>query len=233
MKIKNYIFKIIKVGFPVIVFAVIFGLMLMVSACSSHEQTPVHGEVGVAVDPQSIKGNTLTNAGPTSAVSGGANPVGVIVPTGPGVVSRIENGLEKTVSATKSNFGKALGQLKTNLPKTSDVTGASGFDQVELLVYAACSDLTTGTTPLMQSKYNIQPNAAIATNQSALVAAGMRMLDQHTAGLASQGPGSAQVATILTTLVQNQAAVGSNTSTIAFMAVCMAANTAATTMLGL
>jgi hypothetical protein len=119
------------------------------------------------------------------------------------------------------------------LPKVSDVNQASGYDQVQLLVYAACSDLTTGGTPQMQSRYGVTPSASIATNEAALIAAGIRMLDQHSAGLASRGPASAQVSTIFTTLVQAQAAVGTNTSKMAFMAVCIAANTAGTTLLGL
>ena len=203
-------------------------------ACSDHEiPKPFHGEVGVAVAPQSITGNVLAKAGPTTAVSGGPNQTGVLVPTVTGIAARIENGLEKNSLSTKGNFSKSLAQVRTNLPKTASVTDAAGYDQVELLAYSACSDLTTGSTPLMQTVYNVQAGGTIAANQAALVAAGVRILDQHSASLASQGPASAQVNTVFTNLVASEAAVGSNTSTIAFMAVCIAANTAGAAMLGL
>ena len=149
------------------------------------------------------------------------------------MVARLQTGLGGNVSATSGNFAKALSQVRSNLPKVTNVTNAAGFDQVELLAYAACSDLTVGGQPKMQTKYNVQPSASIASNQAALVAAGMTMLDQHTASLASQGPAAAQLSTIFTNLVNTEASTASNTSTIAFMAVCIAANTAATAMLGL
>lgn len=207
---------------------------VLLAACSAHTVSPpFHGEIGVAVAPQSLRGNTIDKAGPASPVSGGANTLGITVPTNNAVAARIENGLEGAVKRTAGNFQRAMPQYQPNMPKVANVMNASGFDQIQLLIYAACSDLTTGTTPLMQSKYGVQPNATIATNQTALVNAGLRMLDQHTAGLATQGPDNAQLTTIFTTLVQNQAAVGTNTSKIAFMAVCIAANTAGTTMLGL
>ncbi len=202
--------------------------------CSEHQSSPEqHNDTGVAIAPQSITGNTLNNAGPTIGVSGGPNVVGVLAPTGEGVAARIENGLEKNAVSTTGSFAKSLAQVKTNLPRTANVMEASGFDQVQLLVYAACADLTTGGTPKMQTVYNVLGSGTIASNQAALVAAGMRMLDQHTAKIASQGSASAALTTIFTNLVQSQAAVGTNTSKIAFVAVCIAANTAGVTMLGL
>jgi hypothetical protein len=108
---------------------------------------------------------------------------------------------------------------------------ASGYDQVQLLVYAACSDLTTGNTPLMQSKYSVTKTGSIATNSANLIAAGRRMLDNYVAGLASQGPTSAEVTAALTTLVNTIAGQAGGNSTIAFMSVCMAANTAGATLM--
>jgi hypothetical protein len=211
---------------------VILGLSLV--SCSAHVLGPgIHGEVGVAVAPSSIAGNGPDHAGPTLPVSGGANALGVTVPTSTAVVGRIETGLEGNAPATAGNFAKALTQVRSNLPKVTNVADAAGFDQVELLAYAACSDLTTGSPAMMQSKYNVQVASTIAANQAALVAAGIKMLDQHTAGLASQGPAAAQISTIFTNLVQAQAGVTSNTSKIAFMAVCIAANTAGSAMLGM
>lgn len=207
---------------------------LLLIGCSAHKVSPpFHGETGVAVAPQSIKGNSIDKAGPASPISGGTNLLGITVPTNNSVAARIENGLEGNAKRTAGNFQRALGQYLPNMPKVPNVNNASGFDQIQLLIYAACSDLTTGGTPLMQSRYGVQVNGSVASNQTALVNAGLRMLDQHTAGLATQGPDNAQLTTILTTLVQNQAAVATNTSKMAFMAVCIAANTAGTTMLGL
>ncbi len=209
-------------------------LAAFVVGCSYHEkEIPSHGQVGVAVEPTPISNNTVAQAGPTTAVSGGANQNGVLVATGSGVVARLENGLEKNAVSTAGNFKKSLKLVNTNLPSKANIQNASGFDQVQLLAYAACSDLTTGNNPLMKTVYGVIPSATIASNQPALIAAGLRMLDQHTAGLASQGPDSAAVTTVLTNLVQAQAAVGTNTSKMAFMTVCIAVNTAGTSMLGL
>ncbi len=212
-------------------------LLLVVSStvllsCADHRAgIPPHGEVGVAVAPLAISGNTVNKAGPTTPVSGGPNLLGVAVPTTTALAARIQNGLQGMIAPTSGNFARALGQVRTNLPKVSDVHKASGFDQVQLLAYAACSDLTTGGTPLMRSRYNIIPTSTVAANQAALISAGMSILDQHTAGLASQGPNAAQVTTVITNLVQAQV-TNASTSTVAFMTVCIAANTAGATMLG-
>lgn len=206
----------------------------LLTSCSNHELgPPPHGEIGAAVAAESISGNSLANAGPTPAVSGGANLLGVAVPAGVAAVKRIENGLEGVAPSTQGNFARTLAQVRPNLPKVTKVADASGYDQIQLLAYAACSDLTVGGTPLMQSRYNVQVSATIAANQAALVSAGLRILDQHSAGLASQGPASAQITTILTNLVQAQAAVATNTSKMAFMTVCIAASTAGSTLLGM
>ncbi len=213
---------------------VLFVTSLALCACSEHQiEAPPHGEIGVAVAASSIPGNNISQAGPATPVTGGPNQQGVLVPTGPAIVARLENGLEKNALATRGNFEKTLGLVKTNLPARTNILNAAGFDQVELLAYAACSDLTTGKTPIMQTVYGIDSAATISANQVRLVVAGLRMLDKHTAGLASQGPDSAAVSTVLTNLVQAQAAVGTNTSKMAFMAVCIAANTAGASMLGL
>jgi hypothetical protein len=58
------------------------------------------------------------------------------------------------------------------------------------------------------------------------------MLDRYVAGLASGGPTSGQVTTALNDLVQKIAGQSGSTSTIAFMSVCIAANTAGSTMMG-
>ncbi len=158
---------------------------------------------------------------------------GMIVPTTEALVLRIQNGLQKNVSPLNGNFAKALASTKSNLPKSSDPTVATGYDQLQLLVYAACSDLTTGNTPLMQSKYKVNVSGSIASNQAALVAAGVQMFDQYLGGLASEGPSSGQIASAFTTMLSTISAINTNTSKIAFMSVCIAANTAGSGMLGL
>jgi hypothetical protein len=153
------------------------------------------------------------------------------VPTADAIVARLKIGLENNVSPQAGNFQRSLAQVRTNLPKDTDPMKASGYDQVQLLVYAACSDLTTGNTPLMQSKYSVTKTGSIATNSANLIAAGRRMLDNYVAGLASQGPTSAEVTAALTTLVNTIAGQAGGNSTIAFMSVCMAANTAGATLM--
>jgi hypothetical protein len=211
----------------------IFGSLITMS-CSEHELWPhvSHDDVGVAAAPVSIAGNGTGRAGPTVPVSGGANPTGVAVPTGEAVISRLQNGLESNAMRTQGNFATSISQLGSNLPRVTNVNSAAGYDQLQLLVYAACADLTQNGK--MQSSYNIVPGNTIAQNQAALIATGLRMLDQHTGGIASQGPAGdvTNVTTILTTLITAQANAGS-TSTMAFMTVCIAANTAGITLLGM
>ena len=143
-----------KTTFSTIIFIAALGGIFI--SCSDHSPgIPPHGETGVAVPPKSMSGNNVSNAGFTTAVSGGPNLKGVTVPTTTGIVSRIQNSLG--VMSTAGNFQRALGQVRTNLPNSTDVKKVAGFDQAQLLVYAACSDLTTGTTSLMKSRYNVDP----------------------------------------------------------------------------
>lgn len=208
-------------------------ISLMLLSCSNHVKgPPPHGETGIAVAPQSLKGNGLGNAGPTPPVSGGPNTLGVSVPTARASIGRIENALEGRSPATAGNFNRAIAQVQSNLPRVSNPKEAAGYDQIQLLAYAACSDLTTGGTPIMQSAYNVQRNSSVSANQAALIAAGIRILDQNVAGLASQGPNATDVTTVFTTLVQAQITAGAS-STVAFMAVCIAAATAGSTMMGI
>jgi hypothetical protein len=203
-----------------------------VASCSDHAiGPPQHNDVGAAVAAVSIPGNNTSKAGPTTAVSGGPNQLGVTGPTAESAAARIANGLEGNASVTNGNLRTVLANVKTNLPKVPNVNTASGYDQVQLLAYAACADIVQNGS--MQSVYNVQPGATIAANQVALVAAGIRMLDQRTGGLASQGPNAAAVSTVFTTLVTTEAGTSANTSNMAFMAVCIAANSAGSTLLGM
>jgi hypothetical protein len=218
------------------IFIAAFALTLVSSGCSQGMSTAkdtslasVAGSVGTGTtsgDPASAE-PIVAGAGASVAGKGALS-----VPTAEAVVARIQNGLQNSVSSVSGNFAKSLAQVKGNLPKVTDPVKATGYDQVQLLVYGACSDLTTGGTPLMQSKYGVNPKNTVAMNQAALLAAGMQIVDQYTAGLASGGPAKAQVSSALDGLVSQVSSVASNTSTIAFMAVCIAANTAGSMLLG-
>ena len=182
-----------------------------------------------SIASQSSVATTTAAAGSGEKVAGvGASSV----PTTEAIVVRIENGLEGIAKPTAGNFAKALTQVRSNLPKLTDPTKASGFDQVQLLAYAACTDLASGNQPAMQSQYKINPRTKPSENRAALISAGMRILDRHTAGLASQGPTSAQVNEALGQLITEMAANQANTSTMAFVSVCIAATTAGSTLLG-
>lgn len=187
----------------------------------------------IASDEEVILSSTVEN--PNLGAGGGARVPGVgafSVPTREAIVARVEIGLEGNVKASTGNFSRTLTQVKNNLPKLTDPTKVTGFDQVQLLVYGACSDLTTGTTPAMLSKYQVDPKTSVALNQSALVSAGLKMLDQHVAGLASASDATEPIKTALNSLISDLAAVPNNTTIITFMSVCIAANTAGSSLMG-
>lgn len=240
----------------------LFSITILLSACSpeepSHSSPKVNSKSNSSTQPSAspnpsgtasptpgpsgtpVAGSPTPTPAPTATpgpiVAGGGEKVAgtgsLSVPTANGIIARLVNGLQKSVSPTAGNFARSLAQVRSNLPKVTDPLKATGYDQIQLLVYGACSDLTTGTTPIMQSKYGVNPANSIAASQAALIAAGMLMLDQYTAGIASQGPTASQVQTALTTLVTTVGATAGNTSRIAFMSVCIAANTAGVTMMG-
>jgi hypothetical protein len=206
-------------------------LSVFLSSCSDHAIGPgTHNEIGAAVAAHSIAGNDTSKAGPTSATSGGGNTLGVTGPSAEAAVGRIANGFEGNTPPTQGNFSQAIASVKSNLPKVTNVNSASGYDQVELLAYAACADLVDGGQ--ISSVYGVQGSQSVTSQQAALVAAGVRILDNHTANLASQGPNAAAVATALTNLVTLEATNAAN-SKMAFMTVCIAASTAGSTLLGM
>lgn len=188
----------------------------------------------MASDGEASFGSTFEN--PNIGAGTGASVEGLgsfSVPTREAVIARLEIGLEGNAKPTTGNFQRALNQVRTNLPKLTDPLKVTGFDQVQLLVYGACSDLTIGATPSMKSKYSIDPATAIAANQPALLAAGLKMLDQHLAGLASESTATPEIKSALTSLISDlAAATPANSTTIAFMSVCIAANTAGSSLMG-
>ena len=207
--------------------------MVTLGSSNNSSNAPTNSGADVVVNPD----GSITPGGVGGGA--GANLKGTgstSVPTANAVVARLVNGLEGSVSPNteNSNFARSLAQVRNNLPKVSDPTRASGFDSIQMLVYAACSDLTTGNPSIMQSRYGVNPNTGLAASQAALVAAGLRMLDQHTAGIASKGPNAAAVSAAL--VAQHQALLAggaANTTRIAFVSMCIAANTAGITMLGM
>lgn len=192
-----------------------------------------------ANDPGPGGGGNNPPADPIVA-GNGANVAGngaLSVPTTDAIVARLQNvGLAGAVNVNtaNSNFAKAYAQVKANLPEMTDPTKASGFDNVQLLTYGACSDLTTGNTPLMQSLFNVTKANTIAQNRQALIDAGVKIIDRYVAGLASapDSPANQPVKDSFGKLLDTLGAVATNTSTIGFMSVCMAANTAGSSMLG-
>src|SRR4051812_194068 len=51
------------------------------------------------------------------------------VPVGDSLVVRVQNALDGSVTANAGNFKLALTQVRANLPKVTDPTKATGFDQ--------------------------------------------------------------------------------------------------------
>ncbi|HZR06964.1 MAG TPA: hypothetical protein VFA79_00180 [Myxococcales bacterium] len=147
-------------------------------------------------------------------------------PTADAVIGRIRNTLTG-VDPLAGNFAKAIAQVKPNLPQMTNPVQATGLDQIPLLVYGACTDAKLAT-------YGVPTTGTITANSAALVAAGMKMLDAGLAGLASQGASSADFQAALQALVSTLAADKSATQTMttSFIAVCMAATTAAVSMVG-
>lgn len=188
----------------------------------------------MASDGQASFGSTFEN--PNVGAGAGAKVAGVgafSVPTREAIIARLEIGLDGNAKPTTGNFARTLAQVRPNLPKLTDPLKVTGFDQVQMLVYGACSDLTTGGTPVMKSKYNVDPATGIAANQQALLAAGLTMLNKHVAGLATESSASTEINSALTSLISDLAtATPANTTTIAFMSVCIAANTAGTSLMG-
>lgn len=187
---------------------------LATSACSKAPGSPASGGGGpVDSGPPPEPGTDLPGLGSASA------------PTAEAVIGRIRNTLGTDPLA--GNFSRAIAQVKPNLPQVANPVQATGLDQIPLLVYAACTDAKLAT-------YGVPTTGTITANSASLVAAGMTMLDAGLAGLASQGPASADFQAALAALVSTLAAdkVAAQTMTTSFIAVCMAATTAAVSMVG-
>jgi len=161
--------------------------------------------------------------------SGTGPTVSTSVPSMAAVVGRIQKGLGGNVSSSAGNFAKVLAQVQTNLPSVTDPTKATGLDQIPVLIYGACSDVSTS---LMNSAYKVNSGTSVAANMAPLVAAGVTMVNLHVANLAAAGtPLNAQVSSIFTNLVNSDIGSGATTAQ-AFYSVCMAANSFGVGMTG-
>lgn len=170
--------------------------------------------------------NQLAQTGPTYSSQ---------VPTAAAVVGRIEKGLTvngtSLVSVAAGNMKTAYAQVSTNLPSVTDPTKATGLDQIPLLVYAACTDISGNSTTL-KSDYSITSSGSVSSNMTNLVAAGVAMINNHTGNLAASGTAlNSQVSAIFTTLVNADISAGATTAQ-AFNTVCMAANSFGVGMMG-
>jgi hypothetical protein len=163
-----------------------------------------------------------------------ADQVGIIgvqgasVPTSKAISARITNGLQNNSVPTSGNFAKSLAQLGTNLPENTNPNLATGYDQVPLLAYAACTDVAPSVYGITQTG----TGANITNARMALIAAGVKIMDQHTGGLASTGPLASQVSTIFGKLVDDNAAISGETVLMEFVSVCMSASTFGVQMMG-
>ncbi len=153
---------------------------------------------------------------------------GASVPTAKAIAARIQNGVKNNAVSTSKNFAASLAQLGTNLPENTNPNLATGYDQVPLLAYAACSDIAPSVYGITQTGTGTN----ITNARANLIAAGVNILDQHTGGLASTGPLAAQTSAIFGQLVDDNAKITGETVLMEFVSVCMTANTFGAQMLG-
>lgn len=172
--------------------------------------------------------STLPQSGNPAHQVGIPGVPGASVPTSKAIALRIANGVKNAAVPTARNFQAAMNQLGANLPENTNPNLATGFDQVPLLAYAACSDINPTTYGITQTG----TGANITAARPALIAAGINILDQHTGGLASTGPLAAQAAAIFGKLVDDNAAIPNETVLMEFISVCMTASTFGTQMMG-
>ncbi|MBS1960622.1 MAG: putative Ig domain-containing protein [Bdellovibrionales bacterium] len=150
----------------------------------------------------------------------------MMTPTTYAVIARLVKVLGAAgVSPTAGNFKTTLDQAKSSLPDNADPQVATGYDQIPLLVYSACADAKA-------SSYGVSTSATVANSTSALVAAGVAMVNAHVGNLAAAGTAlNTQVTAVFTTLVNADAAAGATTAQT-FISVCQAANTFGIEMTG-
>jgi hypothetical protein len=153
------------------------------------------------------------------------------VPNADNIVARVQNALTlptgsaSLVNPAAGNFKTALGQQSSNFSSTSNPLLASGAGSIPLLSYAACSDVNA-------TSYGVTTSGTLTSQTSAIVAAGLTIVNQCTANLAA--PGSTfnmPVTQAFQNLVSNDAAASATTSQT-FISVCTAATSFCVSMLG-
>ena len=181
--------------------------------------------------PAMTQKSTLPQSGNPADQQGVPGVPGASITTSRAISLRIMNGVKNMAVPTAGNFAASLGQLGTNLPENTNPNVATGFDQVPLLAYAACSDIAP-------TAYGVTQNAASTTAadltaaRANLIAAGVNILDQHTGGLASTGPVASQVSGIFGKLLDDNAKIAGQSIKMQFISVCMTASTFGAQMMG-
>jgi hypothetical protein len=180
------------------------------------------------------QGTFASTSGPSGPVVAGQGETqtgtgALTVPTGNALVMRIENGLQGGASHLAGNFRTQVLQSQANLSNSTDPTAFGGPDQNFLIAYSACADAAVG--PNLSSKYGIIAGGTVVANKAKLIAAGMQILNQHTAGLAGSGSTSGAVTAALTA-IEKASETNASDAQMAFVTMCTAASTAGSTMMG-
>jgi hypothetical protein len=183
------------------------------NSVTASSTTPAGGGGGGTTPPSNP---VVAGAGSTTAGKGA-----VTCPTAGGIVQKVESALGVSITG-KTNTATAYTALFSNLPQTSDCTKAVGYDNAQLFIYAACSDLAAQTAPL-----GVTITGSITTQQTNLINAGLKIVDNYTGGLGSGSTATSGITTALTNLVTGVGATAAPATTkVAFMDVCIAASTA-------
>ena len=185
-----------------------------------------NGAIGPSPTPTPTPTPSMTACSSTGMNSTIAGCGSMLVPTTWAVWTRIVKVLSAAgVDSEQGNFGTTLIQLFTSLPNSANPTIATGYSQIPLLVYSACSDANP-------SFYNVNTSTSVAANSTALVNAGVAMLNAHVGNLAAAGTSlNTQVAAVFTTLVNADISAGATTQ-MTFVSVCTTANTFGVEMTG-
>jgi hypothetical protein len=192
---------------------------------------PGGGTIGGPGGPAAVTNSDIPGTGSTS------------VPTADAVATRIEVGLQGNVSRTAGSFSTAFNQFSRNLANVTNPLEATGYENISLIVYAACTDINStiaARTPTSSPPgYGVTFGGTLAAQSANLISAGIQMVNQHTGGLASSDPAlNTQVRAVFQNLLNAHAgtappagseyvvvnpATSRNTQS-AFVSICMAAN---------
>jgi len=181
--------------------------------------------------PTMVQKSTLPQSGNPADQVGIPGVPGASIPTSKAISLRIMNGVKNMAVPTAGNFLASMNQLGTNLPENTNPNVATGFDQVPLLAYAACSDIAPTAYGITQTATSAAA-ADLTAARTNLIAAGVNILDQHTGGLASTGPLATGVRDIFGKLLDDNARIAGQTIRMQFISVCMTASTFGAQMMG-